>query len=313
MQKKLISIVTPAYNEAENLPILATEIKAVMEPLLHTYDYELIMVSDGSTDGTWQVIKDLADTNSRIKGIMLSRNFGHQLAITAGLEHAKGDVIIYCDADLQHPPSLFPEMIKKWEEGYQVVHTRRTSTVKEPILKKVFSLLFYEFIAFLSGLSIEKGMADFKLLDRQVLDQLIAMREHNRFLRGMVPWLGYESHIINFEARERLHGKPWYTFRRNLSFAKQGILSFSLKPLKYIGYLGVLLMTVSSLIVIIGLIRLVIKGSWFLSPIFSLLLINTFLIGLVLASLGIIALYISYIYTEVKMRPLYIISGKVNL
>ena len=308
--KKLISIVSPAYNEAENIPLIVEEVKKVMGGLKEKYDFEYVLVNDGSTDGTWEAILKEAKKDPRIKGICFSRNFGHQMALTAGLDHAKGDAVIYCDSDLQHPPNIFPKLIKEWEKGFDVVHTKRVKTEDEPFFKRLMSNLFYKVVNRFSNVRIEEGMADFKLLDKKVLSKLSYMREHDRFLRGMIPWLGFKSSIVEYNANKRIHGTSWYSFKRNLHFAKSGILAFSVKPLKYIGYLGVLLVAFSILSIIYWGIRSIIFGSWLLSPTFTFTILNTFLMGLSLVSLGIIALYVSNIYYEVLDRPLYVISDR---
>lgn len=310
INKKLISIVSPAYNEAENIPLIVEEVKRVMVGLKEKYDFEYILVNDGSTDDTWEAILKEAKKDPRIKGICFSRNFGHQMALTAGLDHAKGDAVIYCDSDLQHPPNIFPKLIKEWEKGFDVVHTKRVKTEGEPFFKRLMSNLFYKVVNRFSNVRIEEGMADFKLLDKKVLGKLSYMREHDRFLRGMIPWLGFKSSIVEYNANKRIHGTSWYSFRRNLHFAKSGILAFSVKPLKYIGYLGILLVAFSILLIVYFGIRSIIFGSWLLSPIFTFTVLNTFLMGLSLVSLGIIALYVSNIYYEVLDRPLYVISDR---
>ena len=310
INKKLISIVSPAYNEAENIPLIVEEVKRVMVGLKEKYDFEYILVNDGSTDDTWEAILKEAKKDPRIKGICFSRNFGHQMALTAGLDHAKGDAVIYCDSDLQHPPNIFPKLIKEWEKGFDVVHTKRVKTEGESYFKRLMSNLFYKVVNRFSNVRIEEGMADFKLLDKKVLGKLSYMREHDRFLRGMIPWLGFKSSIVEYNANKRIHGTSWYSFRRNLHFAKSGILAFSVKPLKYIGYLGILLVAFSILLIVYFGIRSIIFGSWLLSPIFTFTILNTFLMGLSLVSLGIIALYVSNIYYEVLDRPLYVISDR---
>ena len=310
INKKLISIASPAYNEAENIPLIVEEVKRVMVGLKEKYDFEYILVNDGSTDDTWEAILKEAKKDPRIKGICFSRNFGHQMALTAGLDHAKGDAVIYCDSDLQHPPNIFPKLIKEWERGFDVVHTKRVKTEGEPFFKRLMSNLFYKVVNRFSNVRIEEGMADFKLLDKKVLSKLSYMREHDRFLRGMIPWLGFKSSIVEYNANKRIHGTSWYSFRKNLHFAKSGILAFSVKPLKYIGYLGILLVAFSILLIVYFGIRSIIFGSWLLSPIFTFTVLNTFLMGLSLVSLGIIALYVSNIYYEVLDRPLYVISDR---
>jgi len=308
--KKLISIVSPAHNESENIPLMVEEVKKVMKKLSDKYDFEYILVNDGSDDNTWEVIVNESKKDERIKGLCFSRNFGHQMALTAGLDHAKGDAVIYCDSDLQQPPEVFPQLIKEWEQGSEVVHTKRLETEGEPFFKKLMSSFFYRVINKFSNVRIEEGMADFKLLDRKVLGKLSLMREHDRFLRGMVPWLGFKSSVVEYKANKRIHGVPWYNFRRNLSFAKSGVLAFSVKPLKYVGYSGVTMVLLSLITFFYWIVRSLFAGMWLLSPIFSLTIFNTFLMGLSLTSLGLIALYVSNIYYELLDRPLYVISEK---
>jgi dolichol-phosphate mannosyltransferase len=313
MPKRLISIVSPAHNEEENIPLIVQAVKAVVGKLEDKYDFEYILVNDGSTDATWLAIYNEALKDKRIKGLNFTKNFGHQIALTAGLDAAKGDAVIYCDSDLQHPPALFVELIQKWEEGNQVVHTKRLETEDAGVVKRLMSYVFYRFINALSDTKIENGMADFKLIDKKVLEVLKTMREQNRFLRGMVPWLGFKSTVVEYKACKRLHGKPWYNFWRNITFAKTGILSFSIKPLKYIGYFGILLTAGSALCTAFSAGYYLIVGSWFLSPVVTLTMFNTLLIGIVLISLGIMSLYLSYVYTEVIDRPLYVLSGTCNM
>lgn len=310
---RLISIVSPAYNEAGNIPLVTKEVERVMRSISRNYDYEYIIVDDGSQDKTWEAIIKQSQKNKKIKGLRLTRNFGQQLALTAGIDTAKGDAVIYCDSDLQHPPSLFPQMIRCWEDGAKVIHTLRIKTENEPFHKKIMSKLFYALANFLSDIPIKSGMADFKLLDQEVCTKLRAMRERNRFLRGMVPWLGYPSTTIKYQAGRRAAGAPRYNFRRNLTFAKSGILSLSTKPLKYVGYLGLILMVLSFLGLTGSGALMVIKNDFrYISPTVLLILFNTFLIGIVLTCLGIVALYVSYLHQEVIQRPLYLISERTN-
>ena len=310
LKKKLISVVSPAYNEEENIPEMVNEVKKVFDNLKDKYDFEYILVNDGSIDNTWEVIVKESNKDKRVKGICFSRNFGHQMALTAGLDEAKGDAVIYCDSDLQQPPEVFPKLIKEWENGSDVVHTKRLETEGEPFFKRLMSKLFYKFVNMMSNVKMEEGMADFKLLDKKVLEKIKGMREHDRFLRGMIPWVGFRSSVIEYKASKRVHGIPWYNFRRNLSFAKSGVLAFSVKPLKYIGYLGILLIFFSVIVIDYWCVKSLLAGSWLLSPTFTFTIFNTFLMGLSLISLGIIALYVSNIYSEVLDRPLYIISEK---
>lgn len=313
-KKKLISIVSPAYNEEKNISSLVGEAVRVMRSLSAKYDYEYILVDDGSGDGTWNEIIKEARKNKKIKGISLSRNFGQQLAITAGLDLVRGDAVIYCDSDLQHPPSLFPKLIEKWEKGVKVVHTTRIESEDKRIGKKILSGLFYTVAKLLSDIPIKPGMADFKLLDKEIYTKLNGMRERSRFLRGMVPWLGFSSDTVTYKAGERNAGMPWYNLRRNITFAKDGILSISTRPLVLIGYLGLTLTITSFLGLAVSFIIMIIKSDFrYISPVLILVMFNTFLFGIVLSCLGIVALYISYLHQEIIKRPLYLVAKKINV
>jgi polyisoprenyl-phosphate glycosyltransferase len=313
-RKKLISIVSPAYNEEKNISTMVDEVVRVMKSLSSKYNYEYILVDDGSTDGTWEKILIEAKSNRKIKGLSLSRNFGQQLAITAGLDLVKGEAVIYLDSDLQQPPSLFPKLIEKWEKGAKVVHTLRIESGDKRIMKAIFSSLFYTFANLLSDTRIKPGMADFKLLDKKVYSKLNAMRERSRFLRGMVPWLGFKSDTVTYKARKRNAGTPWYTLRRNITFAKDGILAISTKPLILIGYLGMALTIASFLAMVASFVIMATKSDFrYISPVLILVMFNTFLFGIVLSSLGVVALYISYLHQEIINRPLYLVADKVNV
>lgn len=313
-KKKLISIVSPAYNEEKNISRMVGEVAKVMKSLAYRYDYEYILVDDGSSDGTWNEIIKEGKVNKKIKGLSLSRNFGQQLALTAGIDRAKGAAVIYCDSDLQQPPSIFSELIEKWEKGAKVVHTLRIDSEDRRITKKIFSRLFYTLANLLSNTPIKPGMADFKLLDKEIYTKLNAMRERSRFLRGMVPWLGFKSDTVTYNVGKRNAGTPWYNVRRNITFAKDGILAISTKPLVWIGYLGLILTITSFLAMAVSLALMVIKSDLrYISPVLLLVIFNTFLFGIVLTSLGVVALYISYLHQEIIKRPLYLVAKKVNV
>ena len=312
--KTLISIVSPAYNEQGNIVPMINEVKNAFLALGQEFDFEYIIVDDGSTDNTWPEILNEAKKDQRVKGISLSRNFGQQMALTAGIDLAQGQALIFCDADLQHPPSLFPQMISQWQNGAKVVNTIRLETVGVNFLKKVFSKIFYRLISFLSDLPLESGMADFKLLDKSVYSKLQLMRERNRFLRGLIPWLGFLQKTIEYKAPKRLNGSAFYDFGKSLKLARVGILSMSTRPLKYVAYLGLFLTFCSLSGLLVALIMMVAKTDWrYISPTFILMLFNTLLIGIVLCCLGVVALYISFLYQEIIERPLYIVEKKINL
>lgn len=311
-KRKLITIISPAYNEGKNLVKMVEEIKSVMAQI-KKYDYEYIIVDDGSTDNTWPEILRMAKHDKKVRGVRLTRNFGQQIAITAGIDMAKGDATIYLDSDLQHPPSLFPKLISEWVKGAKIVHTRRVETEDISFFKNLMSKLFYAFTNALSDTQIEEGVADFKLLDKEVYQRLQTMKEKNRFLRGMVSWMGYSTAIVDYTARKRMAGKPWYNFGRNLEFAKTGILSLSTKPLKYILYFGLFLIA-TSLISLVTMVFVILyeKNIRYFSPTIVLVVFNTLLIGFVIASMGIVALYISFLHKEIINRPIYLISEKAN-
>ena len=314
IKKKLISIVSPAYNEEKNIPEMVGEVAGVMKSMAKKYDYEYILVDDGSVDSTWEKIIKETKKNKKIKGLSLSRNFGQQLAITAGLDMVKGDAVIYCDSDLQQPPDLFPKLIKSWEKGAKIVHTLRIESGDKRISKKILSNLFYVVANLLSDTPVEKGMADFKLLDKEIYKVVGRMKERNRFLRGMVPWLGFPSDTVKYKAGKRNAGLPWYNLKRNIAFAKTGILSLSTKPLILIGYLGLTLTIMSFFAMAGSFVMMIIKSDFrYISPVLILVMFNTFLFGIVLSCLGIVALYISYLHQEIIKRPLYLIAKKVNV
>lgn len=312
--KILISIVSPAYNEQDNISSMVSEVKDAFFGLGQSFDFEYIIVDDGSQDNTWQEITNEAKKDQRVKGISLSRNFGQQVALSAGIDLAQGQALIFCDVDLQHPPSLFPQMINEWENGTKIVHTIRLETVGANLFKVIFSKIFYRLIHFLSDLPLQEGMADFKLLDKAVYRELRSMRERNRFLRGLIPWLGFSSKTVSYQAEKRHSGSPLYDFRKSLNLARAGILSMSTKPLKYVAYLGLILTFLSLLGLMVSLVLIIVNNNWrYISPTFILMLFNTLLIGLVLCCLGVVALYISFLYQEIIQRPLYIIEKKINL
>lgn len=306
--KTKISIVSAAYNEEDNISTLIREIKGGFRNL-ENYEYEIILVDDGSTDKTWEKIRNAAEKDKQIKGIKLSRNFGQQAALTAGLDYCSGEAVIYLDADLQHPPEKITDLINEWEKGAAVVHTRRITTREIPLLKKLSSKLFYKLMGFLSETTIEEGRTDFKLIDKTVLENIKDMRKKTRFLRGLIPWLGFETAEVEYKAPKRKRGSSKYTLRKKLSLAQDAILSFSTKPLKLISILGIILTLFSGTALVHNIILSLRKNAWYLSPVFTLLLGNTFIAGLILICLGIVAMYLIYLYRELSGRPIYIVES----
>jgi glycosyltransferase involved in cell wall biosynthesis len=312
MQKKvpLISIAIPVYNEVENISMLYDHLKPVLQKL--PFVFELIFVDDGSDDGTYEAIQKLQRQDRRIKAISFSRNFGHQAALTAGLQYAKGDAVITMDGDLQHPPSLIPTLIEKWLKGYQIVFTVRESTADESFFKKLTSKLFYRLMASSSKTPVQPFGADFRLLDRRVVANLNTLEEHDRFLRGLIGWVGFSSIGVPFTADARTAGTSKYGTRKMIKFAFDGLLSFSATPLHLVTFLGLFVSILSF-----------VYGAYSLYAYFftertipgwtSLLVTILFLGGVQLISIGFLGEYLLRVYNETKRRPLYIIKESLNI
>ncbi len=299
-----ISVIVPCFNEEEGL---STFNQTLIRCLPETYSYEIIYVNDGSSDNTFQIITSLAKSNPAIKYISFSRNFGHQNALKAGYDFASGDCAISLDADLQHPPDVIPELIAKWEEGFEIVNTMRNDHQSISLAKKMSSRIFYGIMRKLSDVHIENGMADFRLIDKKVLKQLKLFNENYLFFRGIIPWMGFRQTIVPFTANERFAGTTKYTFKKMLKFATTGVTAFSVKPLKISIYLGSVIALVSF---IYGLYAAYIHiftdraiTGW-TSVIFSVLFIG----GINLLMLGIIGEYLGKLFIENKRRPNYLIS-----
>ena len=301
---KKISIIVPCFNEEESLKTFnLTLIKALPE----NYLYEIIYVNDGSKDNTLTIILDLAKENLNIKYISFSRNFGHQNALKAGYDFASGDCAISLDADLQHPPKVIPELINKWEEGFEIVNTIRNDHDSISFTKKISSGIFYKIMRKLSDVNIENGMADFRLIDKKVLKQLKLFPENFLFFRGIIPWMGFKQTIVQFKANERFAGTTKYTFKKMLKFATTGVTSFSVKPLRLSIYLGATFAFLAFLygiyITYIYIFTNKAVTGW-TSVILSILFVG----GINLLMLGIIGEYLGKLFIENKRRPNYLIS-----
>lgn len=305
--KGLISVVVPLYYEQEVLKTSFEAMDKVMKNSL--YDYELIYVDDGSQDRTWEILQRIAKDNPQVKGFKLSRNFGHQLAVSAGMKQAKGDAIIIIDADLQDPPEVMLEMIKKWEEGYEVVYGKRLKRKGENFLKKFTAFLYYRLLKALSAYDIPLDTGDFRLIDSRVCDTLTEMKEHNRFLRGMGAWTGFNQCAVEYVRNERYAGQTKYTFKKMINLALSGILGFSYKPLLLPFNFGIFLMIASLISIIVSLITGFASAVGFGFWAFEIIL---FLMGIVFITFGIFGAYLSRIMEEALDRPLYIISKAVN-
>lgn len=302
---KLVSIIIPAYNEAENIPVICTEIDLIFKDI--PYDYELILVADGCTDNSLDVINSLIKTNRQIYYIEFSRNFGHQLALKAGLDFASGHCAISLDCDLQHPPRLIPELISKWEEGYEVVYTIRKEDKKLPLGKRITSKLFYKTLSSLSDVDLETGTADFRLLDRKVISVIKNFTETEPFLRGLFKWVGFRQFAIKYEPTSRFCGKSKYNVRKMIRFALQGVTSFSIRPLYGAIYLGFTFSFLSVLYV--PYVLYAINTGKEVSGWASIIMTIVFFGGLKLIILGIIGIYIGKMFIQGKNRPNYIVRS----
>ncbi|MBS1628391.1 MAG: glycosyltransferase family 2 protein [Bacteroidetes bacterium] len=303
MQKK-ISILIPIYNEEGNIVTITNALHKVLMPL--PYNYEIIFVDDGSEDNSLNEIKELTQQQSNIFFISFSKNFGHQNAIKAGFDMVTGECVISMDGDMQHPPTLIPLLLKKWEEGYDIVYTIRKDHMEMPILKRRTSEMFYNVMNKLSDIELESGTADFRLMDKSVISVAKNFQEDDLFWRGLIKWMGFSQIGIEYEPAQRLKGKSKYTFKKMLQFALRGITSFSIKPLGIAIYLGFLFALLSLLYV-----PYVLYSVYFGHPISgwaSLIVTIVFFGGLQLMILGIIGMYLGKLFMQSKQRPHYIIK-----
>lgn len=307
--KKLISYIFPIYNEAGNIERLFSLITSVTQNLTEKYDLEFICINDGSRDNSLTLLKEIREKDSRFKIINFSRNFGHQIAVTAGLDLAKGDAVIIMDSDLQDPPKVSLELITKWEEGFEVVYAQRR-TRKDSFFKKLSAHLFYRTLDRLADIRIPKDTGDFRLMDRKVVNALCEFREKNRFLRGLVSYIGFKQIAVKFDRDERYSGETGYPLKKMIKFALDGITGFSNFPLIFVLRLGAVLFS-ASLIFLTGYLLVALFSPWIYLN-FSILILGTILLvgGIQLLAIGLIGLYIGRIYSEVQNRPLYIVSEK---
>lgn len=304
----MISIVSPVHNEEPVLHALYEKITAVLTPT--GLDWELVLVDDGSRDRSAEIIAELHQADPRVRGIILSRNFSFQIAVTAGLEHAQGDAVVLIDADLQDPPEVILEMIEKWKGGYDVVYGVRTKRAGETWFKKATAKAFYRIIDNITGINIPVDTGDFRLMDREVVDAVLQMRERNRFLRGMVSWVGYKQTGVYYERQPRFAGQTKFTVRRMTRFAIDAITGYSYFPLQLATYFGFVIAFVSAIAIILVIIaRLFFPEQPLLGQATTLVSV-LFLGSIQLISLGIIGEYLGRIYDEVRERPLYLIDKK---
>ena len=304
-----ISIIAPVYNEEQALPILYERISETLEGIGESW--ELVLINDGSWDRSYEIMLELHEQDPRVHVINFSRNFGHQIAITAGADYARGGAVIIIDADLQDPPSVIADMIDKWSEGYEVVYAVRKERKGETRFKLWTASLFYRLINSITGVNIPLDTGDFRLMDRKVVDAMRRLREHHRFMRGLSVWVGFKQTGVEYVREERYAGETKYPLSKMLRFALDGITSFSYMPLQLATYFGFAIAGLSILAIILTIILRLSGSQAFFGQATTLVMV-LFLGGIQLISLGIIGEYLGRIYEEVKNRPLYIVDEAVG-
>ncbi len=306
--QKTISIIVPVYNEEKNIPLINAELSNVFSYL--SYDYEIIFVNDGSKDNSQQIIESLVKKDRKIKNIEFSRNFGKEMATTAGLNHCKGDCAILIDADLQHPVEMIPKFIDNWEKGDEVVIGVRKISKSDTFIKILGSKLFHKIISIISEIEMMPNSTDFRLIDRKVIDAFNECTERTRLTRGLIAWLGFKRSGIEFEAKGRTNGKASYSTLKLIKLAFSSFVAMSMFPLKIAGYLGIFITSISGLLLsLIFVEKVIFNDPWNFTWLAFLVVSILFLVGIILSCLGLIALYIGSISKEVSNRPLYIIRN----
>ena len=307
MKQKLISIIVPAYNEEEVLELFHDRISEVLETL-STYAWEIIFINDGSTDATQAKIDALQKRDPRIASIVLSRNFGKEIAMTAGLDHAKGDAVVIIDADLQDPPELMADFIREWNNGFDVVYGRRTHRDGESWAKKATAHYFYQVIGKLSKVQIPANTGDFRLMSRRAVDALLQLREHHRFMKGLFAWVGYPATAVDYRRPPRAAGTTKFNYWKLWNFALEGITSFTILPLKLATYLGIFIALFSVLAGMWIILKTLMWGEG-VAGYPSLIVTILFFGGVQLFFIGVIGEYLGRIYNETKVRPLYVVQN----
>lgn len=301
----LISVVVPVYRESGNLTRLVAELDRVTDQIPSTR-WEYVFVNDGSPDDSLLVLAQLTTTHPRVRVVDLSRNFGKEIALTAGMQFVRGDAVVCMDADLQHPPELLVEMIRSWRSGIDVVATVRETSERQPLVRKVGSSLFYWIMARLSDVEVVAKTTDFRLLDRRVVEAFKLIGEREPMFRSLVDWLGFSRQYLTFAAPERHSGQSVYSYRKLWALALNGFISHSSAPLRMVGYLGLLITFASAgSLVWMSLAETLVSPRFYYTPLAKVVVFNTLLIGLVLAAMGVLALYVAKIYSEVLRRPSY--------
>ena len=311
MEPIVCSVIVPMYNEEE---VLGETVHRLRSALGATdVAWEVVFVNDGSRDRTGPLLRDVCTSDPRFRLVDFSRNFGHQVAITAGMDYAAGQCMVIIDGDLQDPPELIPDMIAKWRDGFDIVYGKRVSRDGDSLFKRFTAKVFYRLLRAVTDVDIPVDTGDFRLIDRKVADTLKQVPERNRYVRGLMAWVGFRQTALEFERAERFAGTTKYPLRKMLKLAADGILSFSFKPLKIATVLGTLISAGSFLYLILVLLQRLFKPESVTSGWSSLIAVTLLLNGITLLILGIMGAYIGRIYDEVKNRPLYIVRDAVNL
>lgn len=299
-----VSLVVPCYNEEEVLAELERRLTLVLAGL--DIPYEVVLVDDGSKDRTWEILKEVRQKNSKFKIVRLARNYGHQIALSCGLDQARGEVVMIMDADLQDPPELLPKMLEKWQEGYDVVYGKRLVRHGESLAKRFFAFSFYRVFAHLSGFEVPSDTGDFRLMDRRAVKAFRSLREKHRFIRGMVSWIGFHQTPIYYERPERFAGVTKYPFKKSLFLAIDAITSFSYMPLRFASYLGLLFSTLAFVYIFVVLFLNFLGRNLpgYTSIMGAVLLLG----GVQLIVLGIIGEYVGRIFEQGQRRPLYFVD-----
>lgn len=309
---KKISVVIPMYFEEEVANECYKRTKKILNSL-NNYEHEILFVNDGSKDKTLEILANIAKNDICVKILSFSRNFGHQAAVTAGLKYTTGDAVVIMDADLQDPPEVIIEMIELWEHGNEVIYAKRKSREGESRFKLFTAKIFYKILNGLSDVDIPKDTGDFRLADRKVVDVINSLPEHNKFLRGLFSWVGFKQTPLEYERKQRFAGKTKYPLKKMLKLASDGIISFSTKPLKILGAVGLISVSASIIILIYALISYIFNLNQLTAGWTSIMVTVTFLGGIQLLSIWLISEYIGKIYDESKGRPEYIIDKKINI
>lgn len=306
---KLISVIIPIYFDEDSIDAMYRRLKAVLVGLGHEFNHEIVYVNDGSKDRSLALLQKLADNDPQITVVDLSRNFGHQRAITAGLDFVRGDIVVIIDSDLQDPPEVIIEMIEKWRAGNMVVYGQRVQRRDESVFKRITARIFYRLLSRWSDVKIPLDTGDFRLMDSRVVEKLRDMREESRYIRGLVAWLGFPQCALQYERQGRHSGESGYTLSKLFQLAFDGITGFSDKPLHIASKFGVAITAVSTLLISLLVFEKLTNPEMIVEGWTSIVLVVLFFGGVQLITIGLLGLYVGRIYREVKRRPLYIVDG----